>query len=236
MKTYDAPHKGLRNGLSQMSLLAGRTDYSNPAEVAQLHRLGTRLFSILTIHAADENNVTLAHLETRCPGCTQHDLEDHEEIHRAQQDLERQLAAIHAAANDGQDMTRAGAEFYLAFTEFHGQYLGHTAEEERVTQPLLWQYFTDEELAAHRGEIMARNPPQTLLIWFEFVIPAQTHAERVGLLTGFKRMAPAAFFAEAMELIQKALLPSEFHRLEDDLSIPSGRTPFVSSADTTART
>lgn len=217
MKTYDVPHKGLRNALSQLSLLAGRTDCSNPAEVAALHRLGTRLFRILTIHAEDENEVTLAYLETRCPGCTQHDLDDHEEIHRAQSNLADQLDALYAGATEGKDMTEAGAAFYLAFTEFHGEYLGHTAEEERVTQPLLWQHFTDQELAVHRGEIMARNPPQTLLIRFEFVMPAQSHAERVGLLTGFKRMAPAAFFAEAMEVIRNVLSPSEFHRLEDAL-------------------
>ncbi len=220
-KTYDAPHKGLRNGLSQLSLLAGRTNYSNPDEVAQLRQLGTRLFSILTIHAEDENTVTLAHLETRCPGCSQHDVDDHQEIHQTQQNLEDQLKAISAGASEGKNMTEAGAEFYLAFSEFHGKYLQHTAEEERVTQPLLWQHFTDEELAAHRGEIMARNPPRTLLTWFEFVIPAQTRAERIGLLTGFKRMAPADFFAEGIEMIQKVLPRSEFEHLENALSIRS---------------
>ena len=214
MRTYDVPHKGLRNGLSQLSLLAGRTDYADAAEVERLYRLGSRLFTILTIHAEDENNVTLAQLERRCPGCSQHDLDDHEEIHRAQADLERQLAAIHAGVQQGKNMAGAGAEFYLAFTEFHGEYLEHTAEEERVTQPMLWQYFTDEELAAHRREIMARNPPQTLLTWFEFVIPAQSHGERVGLLSGFKKMAPAAFFGEGMGVIEKVLAPAEFRRLE----------------------
>jgi hypothetical protein len=218
-KTFDVPHKGLRNALSQMSILAGRTDYTNPDEVAQLHQLGARLFSILTIHAEDENSVTLAHLDTRCPGCSQHDFDDHEEIHRAQQNLEDQLAAISAGAGVGKNMSEAGAEFYLAFSEFHGKYLEHTAEEERVTQLLLWQHFTDEELAAHRGKIMARNPPRTLLTWFEFVIPALTHAERVGLLSGFKRMAPTDFFAEGMEAIQKVLRPSEFGHLQEALSI-----------------
>jgi hypothetical protein len=217
--TYNAPHKGLRNALSQVSLLAGRTDYSNPAEVTRLHQLGTRLFSILTIHAEDENSVTLAQLETRCPGCSQHDIDDHEEIHRIQHELEDQLTAIYAGVSEGRNMTEAGAEFYLGFSEFHGKYLEHTAEEERVTQVLLWQHFTDEELASHRVEIMSRNPPQTLFTWFEFVIPAMSHAERVGLLTGFKRMAPADFFAEGMDVIQKALPPLEFELLEDALSI-----------------
>jgi hypothetical protein len=202
-----------------MSLLAGRTDYSNPAEVALLDQLGIRLFNILTIHAEDENSVTLAHLEERCPGCAQHDIDDHEEIHGTQQNLESQLATISTGASEGKNMTEAGAEFYLAFSEFHGKYLEHIAEEERVTQLLLWQHFTDEELAAHRGEIMSRNPPRTLFTWFEFVIPALTRAERVGLIGGFKRMAPADYFAEGMEVIQKALPPSEFESLEEAMSV-----------------
>jgi hypothetical protein len=213
-RTYDAPHKGLRNGLSQVSLLAGRTDYSNPAEIEQLHQVGTRVFSILTIHAEDENSVTLAHLEARCPGCSQHDVDDHEEIHATQQNIEDQLTAIRAGASEGRDMTEAGAEFYLSFSEFQGKYLEHTAEEERVTQILLWQHFTDEELAAHRVQIMSRNPPRNLLTWFEFVIPAMTRVERVALLKGFQRMASAEFFAEGMDVIQKVLPPSEFERLE----------------------
>jgi hypothetical protein len=68
------------------------------------------------------------------------------------------------------------------------------AEEERITQPLRWHHFRDEELASHRGKIMAKNLPETLLIWFRFSIPALSHNERVGLLSGLKKMAPAIFF------------------------------------------
>ena len=194
MKTYDVPHKGLRNALSQMSLLAGKTNYANPREVEELYNLGVDVFKILTIHAADENEVTLAELEARCQGCSQHDMEDHEQIYLAQDKLERLLSEIYINSKTAKDLTSEGAEFYLAFSEFHGEYLEHTAEEERITQPLLWQNFRDEELASHRGRIMAKNPPETLLIWFKFIIPAQSHAERVGLLTGFKKMAPRPFF------------------------------------------
>jgi hypothetical protein len=185
IKSYDVPHKGLRNALSQLQLLAGKTDYSNHKEVEQFYKLGDDVFEILTIHAADENEVTLAELELRCAGCSQHDFGDHEEIHLAQDKLEKLLAKIYNNSKVGQDVTADGEEFYLAFSEFHGAYLDHTAEEERVTQPMLWQYFTDEELASHRGKIIAKNPPQTLLIWFRFVIPAQSHKERVELLRGF---------------------------------------------------
>lgn len=217
MKPYDVPHKGLRNALSQLQLLAGKTDYSHLDEVEQLYHLGEAVFKILTIHARDENEVTLAELEKRCPGCSQHDFDDHEQLHVAQQKLESLLSKIYTASKAGQNAIEDGEEFYLACSEFHGVYLEHTAEEERVTQPLLWQYFTDEELASHRKEIMSKNPPQTLLTWFRFVIPAQRHKENVGLLSGFKAMAPEPFFYEGMQVIQAVLTAQEFDKLKQEL-------------------
>lgn len=218
MKSYDVPHKGLRNALSQLQLLAGKTDYTNQNEVEQLFKLGKEVFEILTIHATDENEITLQELEQRCPGCSQHDMEDHEHIHLIQDKLEKLLATIYNNSQQGQDVGEDGEEFYLAFSEFHGAYLEHTAEEERVTQQMLWKYFTDEELASHRGKIMAKNPPHTLLIWFKFVIPAQSHKERVGLLTGFKKMAPEPFFREGMQVIKKVLTEKEFDELSAALA------------------
>jgi len=218
MKSYDVPHKGLRNALSQVQHLAGKTNYSNPNDVETLYNLGEDVFKILTIHATDENEVTLSELEQRCTGCSQHDFDDHEQIHLAQDKLEKLLAGIYTNSKAGQDVTEDGEEFYLGFSEFHGTYLAHTAEEERVTQPMLWKYFTDEELASHRRKIMAKNPPQILLIWFRFVIPSQSHKERIGLLTGFKKMASEPFFNEGMQVIKKVLTEEEFDQLNNSLA------------------
>ncbi len=217
MKPYDVPHKGLRNALSQLSLLAGKTDYASVQEINSLHHLGVDVFKILTIHAADEDEITLAELEKRCPGCSDHDKEDHKKIHLAQEKLEMLLSKLYNDSRLNEDVTEAGQEFYLALSEFHGIYLEHTAEEERMTQPLLWKHFTDDELAQHRGRIMAKNPPETLLIWFRFVIPAQSHNERIGLLSGFKKMAPADFFAKGMEVIRGVLSDLEYEKLSKDL-------------------
>ena len=82
---------------------------------------------------------------------------------------------------------------------------------------MLWNHFTDEELASHRVRIMSNNPPQTLLTWFRFVIPAQGRQERIGLLSGFKKMAPPAFSNEAMQVIQQVLMQEEFDDLQRSL-------------------
>jgi hypothetical protein len=217
-KLYDVPHKGLRNALSQLSLLAGKTDYSILQEVEELYRFGETVFKIMNIHAADENEVTLAELEVRCPGCSQHDMDDHELLHITQHKLEQLLSTIYTNSKSGQNVIEDGAAFHLALSEYHGEYLKHTAEEERVTQPLLWKYFTDDELAAQRGKIMAKNPPQTLLAWFRFVIPAQSHSERVGLLQGFKQMASVTFFNDGMETVKQVLNEQEFDKLTKALA------------------
>lgn len=214
IKPYDVPHKGLRNALSQLSLLAGKTDYASFEETKRLYLLGQDVFGMLTVHSADENEVTLAALESRCPGCGQEDMADHEQLHAAQHKLEVLLGEIYQGAEEGLDMTGTGAEFYLAFSEFQSVYLEHTAEEERVTQPLLWQHFTDEELIAQRGKIMAKLPPQMLLTWFKYIIPAQSPRERAGLLGGFKKMAPEPFFNQAMAVIGSVLSEKELAVLE----------------------
>jgi hypothetical protein len=213
MSSFDVPHKGIRNGLSQLSLLAGKTDYNDPKDVEALFKLGKEVFEILTTHANDENDVSLKALEERLKGASHHDVEEHIRIHVAQTRLEDMLQEIHETAGEGNDLVAKGQEFYNLLAKFHADYLNHMAEEEAETQVLLWQHFTDEELAGHRSEIMKKLKPETLLLWFRFIVPAQSHQERTGLLTGFKSMAPRDFFEKAMAVIKVALPAREWEKL-----------------------
>lgn len=187
IKIYDVPHKGLRNALSQLSLRAGNTNYADK-DAAELYQLGRDVFRIMTVHAEDENRIGLAALEARCPGAAQHDMDDHEHLEARQSALENLLAKIHADVQAGKNAEEDGAEFYLALSEFHGEYLAHTAEEERVTQPLVWQHFSDEEILAQRMKILSSIPPDAMQIWARFIVPALSEPERSGFLAGVERL------------------------------------------------
>jgi hypothetical protein len=213
MKTYEAPHKGLRNALSRLELLSGTTDFNNVAEVQRLYNLGRDVFDILDIHADDENAVTLAELQERCRGCSEHDKRDHEQLASEQRSLEDFLVEIYEGSQSGGNIAGLGSEFYLLLSSYHGKYLLHLAEEETVTQPLLWKHFTDEELKEHRVRIMQRNPPETLLVWLRFIIPAQTHMERVPFLAGFKNVVPESLFDKALDIIRPELSDLDFSSL-----------------------
>ncbi len=217
MKPFDVPHKGLRNALSQLSVLAGKTSSEDKNEMEQLHKLGKEVFLLLETHANDENNVTLKHLEARMKGASHHDLEDHIRIHVTQSRLEKMLDEMQEGVKAGNDVSVKCAAFYLDFSEFHSDYLRHMAEEERVTQQLLWDHFNDEELAAHRAEIMQSLLPETLLLWFRYVAPAQTRHEREVLFRGVKTNMPGAFFESARQVLQEVLNAEEYKALMAEL-------------------
>ena len=48
-----------------------------------------------------------------------------------------------------------GEEIYVKYNEFVGEYLGHMVLEEGDMQQVLWDNFTDDELGAIEGALMA---------------------------------------------------------------------------------
>lgn len=213
LPVFDVPHKGVRNALSQLSLLAGQTDYTTPAAVTRLYRLGKQVFRMLALHAADENEVSLKHLESRAPGIATHNLEEHEDLEVLQHELETQLEEMHVHSSDGADVSEQGASFYKKFSVLHAAQLEHMLEEEQETQIAMWQYFTDEELLSQRRETIGRNKPEDLCLMLRFIIPAQNHAERVHLLRGMRASAPASLFTTLLGILQEVLPGEEFARL-----------------------
>jgi hypothetical protein len=217
MRTFDVPHKGIRNGLSQLSLLSGKTTYNHKNEIERLTVLGREVFLLLNTHAQDENDVSLKYLEEKMKGASLHDMEEHDRLHAMQSKLEQMLDEISVNAGKDKYAVQAVSDFYYRLADFHSEYLRHMSEEERITQQLLWDNFTDEELAQHRIEIIKKLPLTTLFLWFKYVAPAQSHLERLDLFKGFKQNAPKEVFQDAMDVVRSALDKSEFNALMSEL-------------------
>jgi hypothetical protein len=218
MKTFDIPHKGLRNLLGQVNYLAGNTDFSQPDQVKHLHQTGHDLFHLLTEHAKGEDEFLLSALEQRCPGASQHNSDDHVVIEQQQAELEKMLDELAVQAERGQADDTLATRFYTELNRFHSAYLLHMLEEETETQNLLWEHFTDEDLMGITQQIVAHIPPGTMMLWFQYSIPALIHAERLNWLRGVKAGAPEPVFKQIVESLKPVLPVSEFVRLEQELS------------------
>lgn len=217
LKTFDIPHKGLRNLLSQVTLLAGTTDFTDKTQVSRLHQLGRDLFFLLSEHAHDENTVMLAALNQRQPGAGDHNEAEHEIIEKQQAELEEMLETLVAKAQNGEEAEYLAERFYFEMNRFQSGYLLHMLEEEEETQRLLWKYFSDAELIEMRKQIIGRMAPATLLQWFRFAAPYMSHAARLQWLRPVKAAVPPPFFSQIMETLEVVLTGAEFKRLQAEL-------------------
>jgi hypothetical protein len=211
LKSLDPPHKGLRNALSQFSLLAGKTQYNNLSSVQKLKSLGSEVFHLLRDHTQTEENFILRPLEEKVPGAAAGDSADHKILDALELALEEKLAAF-----DGTQTDEEGHEFYLKFTDFHSEYLEHIAEEDRLTEVMMQQYFTDEELIGHQVQIMQQMDFKTLLLWFKFIVPARRSSENKQVLTAFKANAPAEAYEAAKATILSVVTVEEWDAMKPD--------------------
>ena len=205
IRSFEAPHKGLRYIMSNFSFQLGYTDIGDPKQLLKLKDLGHDMFVLLNDHVHTENEVTLKELEAKLPGSSRHDILDHENLEIIQRSLESKLSSL-----TGIETPTEMHGFYLEFSIFHSQYLEHIYEEETVTEILLQKYFTDEELIQHRLLIMKRIEPSVLLLWLKYIVSAQGIPESVGMLSGFRANAPKEAFDAVMDNIRSEMDPDRF--------------------------
>ena len=214
VRSFAAPHKGLRNVISKFAFQLGHTHFGDVSALQRLKILGEEMFTLLNDHVRTENEHTLRHLEERAPGSSVHDRDDHERLDEIQNHLQRQLLEF-----TGRELPEQVHSFYLNFTLFQSQYLEHTHEEESVTELLLQQHFTDDELTEHRQIIMKKLKPETLLLWLKYIIPAQQADESLGMLMGLKANAPETFFKQVMQTIKTEMEQERYQDLEAKLVV-----------------
>ena len=216
VKLFEAAHKGLRNALTQFSFLLGKCDFNNSVDIAKLHSLGKDVFMMLSTHANDENSVILTALEEKIPGSSKQDMEDHERLEQEQDAIEKLLDDIKELNAKGAEASGSGAELYIKFSKFHGDYLLHTVEEETETQRLLWENFTDQELHAMRGKIIGRFTPEAFEKWQSYIMPAITQSDLLMMLGGMKANAPEQF-TKLVVMAEKFLPAEEFTAIKEKL-------------------
>lgn len=219
--SFTTPHKGIRNFLSQLTVQAGSSDYTDAQEMAMLQERLEEAMELLEEHAQVENEIVLAALEERAPGSGAHDQEGHRKLHQMQDMLLAKMKAITATGISPEEATRLGSELYQGIGLLFAEHLEHMAEEETATQNLLWQHFTDAELLQVQGRIISSMKPDLLLKWWAYILPAQSHTERVKLMAGLHSSTPASFFEQVLGVVQKNLSAPAYEKLLAALAVPA---------------
>lgn len=205
---YGFPHKGLRNGLSQLMFQVSKTDVTSETSINELKNLSRTLVELLELHQQSEDTVVLADLEKRVPGSTEKNHADHDRLHTLVDEFAQHIEGIQSG--DSPMATARALELVAAFTS---EYLMHMAEEEQQINHLIWANFGDEEIMGWHSQIMEKLTPEQKMGWFRFIVPALNPMERQIMLGGVREAVPPQAYQGILDMLSDYMSADELKPL-----------------------
>jgi len=213
---YGVIHRGLRKAETELLSRLGAVDPADRAAVAAIVADFRRMLVLGRYHLVDENEHIHTALEAKRPGAAASLANDHAEHEVAFMEIELMLADLEAApAMRRRALVRA---LYHRYSDFIARDFAHMLEEETVVQPMLHDLFSDAELQAIEGRIVASIPPAVMLDFIRIMIPAIDPEARLAMLAGMMASMPAeAFHAVLDHSVKPVLADSEWRFLDAGL-------------------
>ena len=200
---YVGIHKALRALMADILVAVGRMDPDDASEFEWVSSRVLQLADVCTSHLTHENEFIHVAMEACQPGSSARVAQEHVEHGDAIARLKEAVLQMHAC--QGEPRARAALALYQQLALFIAHNFEHMHVEETTHNQTLWAHYSDEELLALHGRLLASIPPQENLFVMRWMIPAMTPAERLEVLGGMKAHAPAPAFAAALDVVQPHL-------------------------------
>lgn len=201
---YGFPHKGLKNGLSQLWFEASKADVSDEASIQRLKSLSEQITLLLELHQEAEDEFVLPAIEAKVPGATEHNESEHHRLHQIVVDIQNQTSALEAG-----DAMMATSRLFTTVGQFMSDYIRHMDEEEQDMNQVIWDNFTDEEILGWQGQIMGKLTPEQKMMWFRFIVPALNPMERQIMLGGVKQNVPPEAYQGILNMLSRYMSEEE---------------------------
>lgn len=214
---YVGIHKAMRFLMADLLVAVGKMDASDDSAVEWIGSRVLQFADFCTSHLTHENDFVHTALEARLPGASARIATEHVEHEQA-------IAALKAAAgqlqkSQGSQREHDALALYRQLALFIAHNFEHMQAEEIELNQALWAHYTDEELLALHGRLLATIPPEETLFVMRWMVPAMTPAERLQLLQGMQAHAPAPAFAVVLDVVQPHLSTGEWAKLARGLKL-----------------
>lgn len=197
---YGPVHKGLRFAFGRTLSVLGTCDANDPVSVRVALDGVRELLDLCVSHLQHENDFVLAAIAARRPGAEASLAHDHVEHLESIESLRAEVDRCEASSQATLD-AHALHQLYLQVSFFVGENLTHMNEEETLAQPLLHEIYTAAELQDIEDRLVASIPPEKAVLFFRIMLPAQSPAGRLALLSGPKSAMPPEVFAGFLESV-----------------------------------
>lgn len=215
---YAGIHKGLRLMLSDALARAGRVDPASPSQRRELAETVEQLADLCESHLSHENAFIHPAIErVQAAGSRRIAAEhvDHQQDIAALREHARQLRDVPADQRDA-----ACRSLYQALALFMAHNMAHMHIEETEHNALLWAHYSDAEIIAIQGQLVAHLEPAEKMAALRWMLPGMAPTERRMLLAGLRADAPPQAFEAILALARQVLAPEDWLALAQGLETP----------------
>jgi len=203
MDLYVSIHKALRHFMTDTLTRVGRIDVADRADRDEALAQLEALLGLCLGHLRHENEFVHTAIEARQPAGSQRIADEHVEHAESIAALQEEAAALRAAS--GADAARLALRLYRHLALFVAENFQHMHFEETVHNALLWQHYSDAELAVLHGRLMASIAPKEHLLVSRWMLPASTPAERALVAGAAKEEMPPEALLGVMSVVRPHL-------------------------------
>jgi hypothetical protein len=173
------------------------------------------LHALLAAHHRHEDRFIGPHLQRLAPDLFA-------QMEREHHALDAATEALDVAARELPERPERALAFYRLLASFVGRYLGHMADEEGPYLRALQAAYSDGELAAIEGALLASIAPDVMGAFLTVMLPGINVTDRVELLEDMRRHAPPPAFAGVCQLAQQVLPGAAWRATQARLSAKGG--------------
>lgn len=202
--TFNMIHKALRAMLYDTALTLQQTWFGNEEEARSALRKVEAVIAQFEQHAHHEDHFVLPMITAYEPQLVEEFEKEHVEDHRIGEQLVH-LVHIFSATSGEEERIVAGSGVAKAFMDFMVFNLQHMAKEEMVLNPVLWAYYTDEQLLEMNARIVASVPAAEKAVSARWMMRGISNREAVQWLKAVKRSASESDFHALWSLADSEL-------------------------------
>lgn len=192
-------HKGLRAMLYGLSTRLQTNDFADVQATNELvtdlendfaaARTAGCVLCVLAHHAEDEEGHIFGSVSPFAGDLVSGLIQEHHELTRQEMAIGRTAHEI-LVERAAEKRIQGGVRLNQAMNQLFVAYCSHMNREESELVPLMQRHFTNEQMAAMRGAIIAGLPPDRLMAVLAWMLPALNVTELTDLMNSVGRGAP----------------------------------------------
>ncbi len=216
---YTPIHKGIRGRLYQITIDAGKLDYTDDKALRGFNSELAPIISFIRLHHTLEEKFYHPLLSNEVPGSTAKLEEDHRLVEVMLTQLKAHYEGLVAKTGSFEKQARVGREFYLAFNRFIAFFLEHINFEEEVIERELWDICPAMDIMTSYGKMLGSLTREELVHSMDMILSSANLEELTGIFMGAKAGMPPEVFKMATDMAQKTLDNNRWSALKDRLEI-----------------